>query len=118
MRLDILRSGRWATGNWWRPMCPRRTGPRPRRTGTGRRVAAVLADLESAPIEEPLRATLPMLGKLTAEGGVGPGMFGARWRSAPCSTRPAGSPMPSASRCSARGASRRGQVPAQARLPL
>src|SRR5205823_440452 len=32
------------------------------------RVAAVLADLESAPIEEPLRATLRMLGKLTAEG--------------------------------------------------
>jgi AhpD family alkylhydroperoxidase len=31
-------------------------------------VAAVLADLESAPIEEPLRATLRMLGKLTAEG--------------------------------------------------
>jgi AhpD family alkylhydroperoxidase len=32
------------------------------------RVAAVLSDLESAPIEEPLRATLRMLGKLTAEG--------------------------------------------------
>jgi uncharacterized peroxidase-related enzyme len=32
------------------------------------RVAAVLADLESAPIEEPLRATLRMLGRLTAEG--------------------------------------------------
>lgn len=31
-------------------------------------VAAVLADLESAPIEEPLRATLRMLGKLTREG--------------------------------------------------
>jgi alkylhydroperoxidase family enzyme len=28
----------------------------------------VLADLESAPVEEPLRATLRMLGKLTAEG--------------------------------------------------
>jgi alkylhydroperoxidase family enzyme len=28
----------------------------------------VLADLESAPIEEPLRATLRMLGQLTAEG--------------------------------------------------
>jgi hypothetical protein len=27
-----------------------------------------LADLESAPVEEPLRATLRMLGKLTAEG--------------------------------------------------
>jgi AhpD family alkylhydroperoxidase len=34
----------------------------------GPRVAAVLADLESAPIEESLRATLRMLGKLTAEG--------------------------------------------------
>jgi uncharacterized peroxidase-related enzyme len=31
-------------------------------------VAAVLADLESAPVQEPLRATLRMLGKLTAEG--------------------------------------------------
>ncbi|TMQ82555.1 alkylhydroperoxidase AhpD family core domain-containing protein [Actinomadura soli] len=36
----------------------------------GPRVAAVLADLESAPIEEPLRATLRMLGKLTREGSV------------------------------------------------
>jgi uncharacterized peroxidase-related enzyme len=34
----------------------------------GQRVAAVLADLESAPVEEPLWATLRMLGKLTAEG--------------------------------------------------
>jgi uncharacterized peroxidase-related enzyme len=34
----------------------------------GAKVQAVLADLESAPIEEPLRATLRMLGKLTAEG--------------------------------------------------
>lgn len=34
----------------------------------GRMVAAVLADLESAPVEEQLRATLRMLGKLTAEG--------------------------------------------------
>jgi uncharacterized peroxidase-related enzyme len=34
----------------------------------GPRVAAVLSDLESAPVEEPLRATLRMLGKLTAEG--------------------------------------------------
>jgi AhpD family alkylhydroperoxidase len=33
-------------------------------------VAAVLADLETAPIEEPLRATLGMLGKLTAEGAI------------------------------------------------
>ena len=34
------------------------------------RVAAVLADLESAPIDPPLRATLQMLGKLTQEGKV------------------------------------------------
>jgi uncharacterized peroxidase-related enzyme len=34
------------------------------------RVAAVLADLSSAPIEEGLRATLGMLGKLTSEGAV------------------------------------------------
>jgi len=34
----------------------------------GPKVAAVLADLESAPVEEPLRATLRMLGTLTAEG--------------------------------------------------
>jgi len=39
----------------------------------GLRVAAVLADLESAPVEEPLRATLRMLGKLTAEGKVSAG---------------------------------------------
>jgi uncharacterized peroxidase-related enzyme len=32
------------------------------------RVAAVLADLDSAPIDEGLRATLRMLGKLTSEG--------------------------------------------------
>src|SRR5690348_7341226 len=37
----------------------------------GPRVAAVLGDLESAPISEPLRATLRMLGKLTREGTVG-----------------------------------------------
>ncbi|MCH6158887.1 carboxymuconolactone decarboxylase family protein [Streptomyces marispadix] len=37
----------------------------------GPRVAAVLADLSSAPIAEPLRATLRMLGKLTREGEVG-----------------------------------------------
>lgn len=35
------------------------------------RVTAVLADLESAPVEEPLRATLRMLGRLTREGKVG-----------------------------------------------
>jgi uncharacterized peroxidase-related enzyme len=37
----------------------------------GPRVAAVLADLESAPIAEPLRATLRMLGRLTRDGRVG-----------------------------------------------
>ena len=31
------------------------------------KVSAVLSDLETAPIEEPLRATLRMLGKLTRE---------------------------------------------------
>ena len=36
----------------------------------GAKVQAVLANLESAPIQEPLRATLRMLGKLTAEGEV------------------------------------------------
>jgi uncharacterized peroxidase-related enzyme len=39
----------------------------------GPKVAAVLADLESAPVEDGLRATLRMLGKLTAEGKVGAG---------------------------------------------
>jgi uncharacterized peroxidase-related enzyme len=39
----------------------------------GPRVAAVLADLESAPVDEPLRATLRMLGKLTADGTVSAG---------------------------------------------
>src|SRR5918996_1072977 len=37
----------------------------------GPKVAAVLADLESAPVEVGLRATLRMLGKLTREGQVG-----------------------------------------------
>jgi uncharacterized peroxidase-related enzyme len=37
----------------------------------GPRVAAVLADLASAPVEGPLRASLRMLGKLTREGKVG-----------------------------------------------
>jgi uncharacterized peroxidase-related enzyme len=37
----------------------------------GPRVAAVLDDLESAPVEDGLRATLRMLGKLTREGKVG-----------------------------------------------
>ncbi|MEP7064217.1 MAG: carboxymuconolactone decarboxylase family protein [Betaproteobacteria bacterium] len=35
--------------------------------GDERKVAAVLADPESAPIEEPLRAVLRLLGKLTSE---------------------------------------------------
>jgi uncharacterized peroxidase-related enzyme len=37
------------------------------------KVAAVLADLDSAPVEDGLRATLRMLGKLTREGKVGAG---------------------------------------------
>jgi AhpD family alkylhydroperoxidase len=37
----------------------------------GPKVAAVLADLESAPVEDGLLATLRMLGKLTREGKVG-----------------------------------------------
>jgi uncharacterized peroxidase-related enzyme len=36
----------------------------------GAKVHAVLADLESAPVEEPLRATLRMLGKLTTQAQV------------------------------------------------
>ena len=36
------------------------------------KVAATLTDLETAPIEEPLRATLRMLGKLTHENGIEP----------------------------------------------
>jgi alkylhydroperoxidase family enzyme len=39
----------------------------------GPRVAAVLADLDSAPVEEPLLATLRMLRKLTAEGELSSG---------------------------------------------
>lgn len=35
------------------------------------RVGAVLTDLETAPVAEPLRATLRMLGKLTREGDIG-----------------------------------------------
>jgi uncharacterized peroxidase-related enzyme len=35
--------------------------------GEGSKVSAVLADLETAPIAEPLRATLRMLGKLTRD---------------------------------------------------
>jgi AhpD family alkylhydroperoxidase len=38
--------------------------------GDGKAVAAVLSDLDTAPIREPLRATLLMLGKLTREHAV------------------------------------------------
>jgi uncharacterized peroxidase-related enzyme len=38
--------------------------------GNGAKVQAVLADVDSAPIEDGLRATLRMLGKLTREGTV------------------------------------------------
>jgi AhpD family alkylhydroperoxidase len=38
--------------------------------GDDAKVAAVLADLDTAPIEEPLRATLRLLGMLTREGSV------------------------------------------------
>ena len=85
----------------------------------GAKVQAVLTDLESAPIGDGLRATLRMLGKLTREGRWTPGTCGrccpqvshpsrsrTRWRSAPRSTRPTGSPTPSASNCSAPMASR------------
>ncbi|MEU6747365.1 carboxymuconolactone decarboxylase family protein [Spirillospora sp. NPDC046719] len=41
--------------------------------GDGARVAAVLADLEAPPVEEPLRATLRMLGTLTRDGELGAG---------------------------------------------
>lgn len=41
--------------------------------GDGARVAAVLADLEAPPVDEPLRATLRMLGTLTRDGEVGAG---------------------------------------------
>ncbi|HEU5026249.1 MAG TPA: carboxymuconolactone decarboxylase family protein [Spirillospora sp.] len=39
--------------------------------GDAPRVAAVLADVEAPPVEEPLRATLRMLGRLTRDGEVG-----------------------------------------------
>ena len=39
--------------------------------GEGTKVAAVLSDLEAAPVSESLRATLRMLGKLTREQTVG-----------------------------------------------
>ena len=37
----------------------------------GAKVSATLADLETAPLTEPLRATLSMLGKLTRENNIG-----------------------------------------------
>ena len=40
--------------------------------GDHAKVAATLADLETAPIDEPLRATLRMLGKLTREHSIDP----------------------------------------------
>ena len=40
--------------------------------GDEQRVSATLADLDSAPIEEPLRATLRLLGKLTRENRLNP----------------------------------------------
>lgn len=45
------------------------------------KVSAVLSDLETAPIEEPLRATLRMLGKLTREHVVdADDIYDSRWR--------------------------------------
>jgi hypothetical protein len=80
----------------------------------------VLADLESAPIEEPLGPTLRMLGQLTAEGklsvedmrkvladGVSSQQVEDALSSAPRSIPPIGSPTLSASRCSIPMASRR-----------
>jgi hypothetical protein len=46
------------------PLAPRRGGEICARQGTAK-VSAVLADFETAPIEEPLRVTLRMLRKLT-----------------------------------------------------
>ena len=40
--------------------------------GDRAKVAAVLSDLETAPVEEPLRATLRLLGKVSREGSVTP----------------------------------------------
>jgi AhpD family alkylhydroperoxidase len=84
------------------------------------RVTAVLADLDSTPIEEGLRATLGMLGKLTRLGtlsaddiravlsaGVSHSRSRTRSRLASPSTRPTASRTRSPSRCSVRKASRR-----------
>ena len=78
----------------------------------GPKVTAVLADLESAPVGDGLRATLRMLGKLTGRERWVPRTCGkcwplvsrasrsrTRWRSAPRSTPPTGSPTRSALRC-------------------
>ena len=83
------------------------------------KVQAVLADLDSAPVEDGLRATLRILGKLTREGKADPedmrevpsaGVSRQQVEDAlaVCTafTRPTGSPTPSALNCSARRASR------------
>ena len=80
----------------------------------GAKVQAVLTDLDPASVDDGLRATLRMLGQLTREGNVSAGDMRTcwprvsharrsrtRWRSAPRSTRPTGSPTRSASNCSA-----------------
>jgi hypothetical protein len=88
-------------------------------SAAGAKVAAVLADLESAPVEGPLKATLRMLGKLTAEGklsvegmrevlAAGVSRQQVKGALAGCAAfnTTDGSPTPSASRCSAQKASR------------
>ncbi|GAA2413653.1 hypothetical protein GCM10010404_84540 [Nonomuraea africana] len=61
----------------------RRRAHRDRKAGQPGRVAAVPADLESAPVEEPLWATLRMLGKLTREKGRRRGHAGGAGRRGP-----------------------------------
>jgi alkylhydroperoxidase family enzyme len=96
------------------------------------KVAAVLADPETAPVEEPLRATLRMLGTLTAEGSVS----AADMRAVPAAGASPQQAEDALAVCAAfdttnrprrrvrlRGAEPRGlrgrrQVPAQTRLPL
>ena len=84
MRLDVLNHGyrRVPSCCSWSPGCSPgsryRTPPGWSSTGwqayqDGAKVRAVLADLDSAPIEAGLRATLRMLGTLTREGKVGAG---------------------------------------------
>ena len=85
----------------------------------GAKVSAALSDLETAPIEEPLRATLRMLRKLTRENAVNADDMRAvlaavsrasrsrpRSPSASRSTRSVGWPMPSGSSCRVPGPSR------------